>query len=70
LIQHVGIIVEADAYMDTVSMIRGNIGRPPLKEDDKNYFMKKKITLAEMGKVNTQTPIPFEFILEPTVSGQ
>lgn len=51
-------------------MIRGNIGRPPLKEDDKVYFMKKKITLAEMGKVNTQTPIPFDFILEPTVSGQ
>lgn len=62
-------MLEADAFMDTVSMIRGNIGRPPLKEDDKIYFMKKKITLADSGKVNTNTPIPFEFILEPTVSG-
>jgi len=43
--------------MDTVSIIRGNIGRPPLKEEDKIYFMKKKFTVSEGGKVNTQTPI-------------
>ncbi len=52
--------------MDTVSMIRGNIGRPPLKEEDKIYFMKKKFTLQESGKVSTSQPIPFEFVLEAT----
>jgi hypothetical protein len=33
--------------MDTVSMIRGNIGRPPLKEEDKIYFMEKKVNISE-----------------------
>lgn len=42
---HSGITVEANAFMDTVSLIRGSIGRPALKEEDKIYFMKKKITV-------------------------
>ena len=50
--------------MDTVSIIRGSIGRPPLKEEERIYFMKKKFTLAESGRVNHYSPIPFEFILE------
>ena len=70
LISHVGITLDADAFMDTVSMIRGNIGRPALKEEDKIYFMRKKITLAEMGKISGQQAIPFEFVLEATVPGQ
>jgi len=45
-------------------MIRGNIGRPPLKDEDRVYLMRKKITLAETGKINVGTPIPFEFVLE------
>lgn len=52
--------------MDTVSIIRGNIGRPALKEDDRVMFMKKKFTLSEGGKANTGTAIPFEFVLEAT----
>jgi hypothetical protein len=38
--------------MDTVSIIRGNIGRPPLREEDRIYFMKKKVVLSESGRVN------------------
>lgn len=56
--------------MDTVSVIRGNIGRPPLKEEDKIYFMKKKFTLSEGAKINTAVAIPFDFILEATEIGQ
>lgn len=52
--------------MDTVSIIRGNIGRPAMKEEDRIYFMKKKFTLSEGGKANTSNPIPFEFIMEAT----
>ncbi len=50
--------------MDTVSIIRGNIGRPPMKEEDRVYFMKKKFTLQETGKITNQQPIPFDFVLE------
>jgi len=42
---HSGIIVRAEGYMDTVSIIRGNIGRPPLKEEDRVVFMNQKFTL-------------------------
>jgi hypothetical protein len=52
--------------MDTVSIIRGNIGRPPLKEEDRIVFMKKKVTLSDGGKVSTSQAIPFEFVLEAT----
>lgn len=60
----------AEAYMDTVSMIRGNVGRPPMKEEDRIYFMKKKIILQDNGRINTQTPTPFEFVLEATEKGE
>jgi len=56
--------------MDTVSIIRGNIGRPPMKEEEKIYFMKKKFTLSEGGKLNTANTIPFEFVLEATEKGE
>ncbi len=52
--------------MDTVSIIRGNIGRQPLKEEDRIVFMKKKFSISDGGKANTSSPIPFEFILEAT----
>ncbi len=64
--QHSGITLIAEAYMDTVSIIRGNIGRPPLKEEDRIVFMKKKVTLSDGGKVSTSQAIPFEFVLEAT----
>jgi len=65
-IQHSGISVLAEAYMDTVSIIRGNIGRPAMKEEDRVVFMKKKFTLQESGKVTSGNAIPFEFVLEAT----
>lgn len=33
--------LEAEAYMDTVSLIRGNLGRPALPKDKRIYFMIK-----------------------------
>jgi hypothetical protein len=65
-IQHSGINVLAEGFMDTVSIIRGNIGRQPLKEEDRIVFMKKKFSISDGGKANTSSPIPFEFILEAT----
>ena len=34
--------LEAESYMDTVSLIRGNLGRPALPKDRRIYFMQKK----------------------------
>jgi len=65
-VQHSGITVLAEGYMDTVSIIRGNIGRPPMKEGDRVVFMKKKFTLQDSGKVTTSNAIPFDFVLEAT----
>ena len=31
--------IEAEAYMDTVSLIRGNLGRPALPRERRIYFM-------------------------------
>lgn len=65
-IQHSGLYLLAEGYMDTVSIIRGNIGRPPMKEEDRVVFMKKKVTLQDSGKVTTSNTIPFDFVLEAT----
>lgn len=65
-VPHSGISVVAEAYMDTVSIIRGNIGRPPMKEEDRILFMRKKFSLSDGGKVTTGSPMPFEFVLEAT----
>jgi len=35
--------VKAESYMDTVSQIRGSMGRPPLEESKRTYFMKKNV---------------------------
>ena len=56
------LFVKAEAYMDTVSQIRGNMGRPPLEEKDRIYFMKKTV-LYEKDQVNTKK---FSFQLEAT----
>ena len=53
---------KAEAYMDTVSQIRGNMGRPPLEEKDRIYFMKKTVQIEKDG-VNTKK---FNFSLEAT----
>ena len=54
--------VKAEAFMDTVSQIRGNMGRPPLEEKDRIYFMKKTVEV-EKDLVNTKK---FSFLLEAT----
>lgn len=65
-IQHSGISVVAEGFMDTVSIIRGNIGRPPLREEDRVIFMRKKFNISDSGKASTGTAIPFDFVLEAT----
>ena len=37
--------LEAEAYMDTVSLIRGKVGRKALPKAQRIYFMKKKETV-------------------------
>jgi hypothetical protein len=50
-VTHNGITLEAYGYMDTVSQIRGKIGRGPLPEADKVYFMKKRENLVSSGRI-------------------
>lgn len=69
-IQHQGIVMQAEGYMDTVSQIRGSHGRPPLPEENRIYFMKKRIVISKEGRLNTQTPMQFDFILEATEKGE
>ena len=69
-IQHSGISLLAEGYLDTVSIIRGNLGRPPLKEEDRIYFMKKKISISEGGRINTSNALTYEFLLEATEEGE
>lgn len=68
-VSHSGLMLLIEGYMDTVSIIRGNIGRAPMREEDRIYFMKKKEVIADGGKVNTKTDIPFDFSIEATVAG-
>ena len=59
--------LEAEAYMDTVSLIRGNLGRPALPKEKRIYFMSKKVTVKENGLMFTNgDPLPFSFKLEST----
>lgn len=51
-------------------MIRGNIGRPALKEEERIYFMKKKQVLTEGGRINTTNAMTFDFVLEATENGE
>lgn len=53
--------------MDTVSLIRGNLGRPALPKEKRIYFMTKKLTVLEDGILFSDgDPVPFEFKLEST----
>lgn len=40
--------VTAECYQDTVSQIRGSMGRPPLDPEKRTYFMKKDVTTADV----------------------
>jgi hypothetical protein len=54
----------AESYQDTVSEIRGSMGRPPLDEKERTYFMKKKVDhKADPGNPKNRL---FEFVLEAT----
>ena len=59
--------VKAEAYMDTVSQIRGNMGRAALDESKRIYFMKKKITSTEIKSTTNlarDRHREYEFVLE------
>ena len=63
--------LEAEAYMDTVSLIRGNLGRPALPKDRRIYFMSKELTIAENGILYPGgDPVPFSFKLESTTQNK
>ena len=64
-IQFEKVELEIESYMDTVSLIRGNLGRPPLAKDRRIYFIQNKLTVAEDGLMFTGgDPLPFSFKLE------
>jgi len=52
--------------MDTVSAIRGNIGRPPMKPADRIVFMSKTIVVSEGGMAVEHEPLKFSFLLDKT----
>lgn len=62
-------VLKAESYMDTVSEIRGKMGRPALSESDRTYFMKKTATSKENSSNPTKSR-NFEFVLEATESGE
>ena len=53
--------------MDTVSAIRGKLGRPPLDPAKRIMFMSKSIQVANGGKIfPSDEGLKFSFQLEPT----
>ena len=56
----------AESYMDTVSLIRGNLGRPALPKERRIYFMKKDQVVGEKGILFPDKPLKFSFKLEST----
>ena len=66
-IQFENVEIEIEAYMDTVSMIRGNLGRPALPKEKRIYFMTKKVTVAENAMIfSGGDPLNFSVKLEST----
>ena len=65
-----GIKLRALNFMDTVSQIRGNMGRPPLDESKKIYFMKKDVEHKDDTKAGAKGGRTFEFLLEATEEGE
>ena len=60
-IEYSGYTLVAEAYMDTVSAIRGNQGRPPLPVGDRIYFMEKKEQIQTAGRFSQTEPMKFQF---------
>jgi hypothetical protein len=58
----------AESYQDTVSEIRGAMGRPTLDEKDRTYFMKKKVEhKPDPGNPKNRL---FEVVIEATEEGE
>ena len=61
--------LEAEAYMDTVSLIRGKLGRKALPKAQRIYFMKKKETVKQSGiAFPGGEPVSFSFKMESTTN--
>ena len=60
------LVVKAEALMDTVSAIRGKMGRAPLEEKDKTYFMKRHVKVNQPENSGDGKHRHYEFILEAT----
>jgi hypothetical protein len=58
----------AEGFMDTVSAIRGNLGRSALKPENRVIFMSKTLTVCPAGKTVSHEPLKFKFLLEKTGS--
>lgn len=69
-VSHQGLQLLAKGYLDTVSIIRGSYGREALREDQRIYFMNKKIDLAPSGSLQTKTWYKFDFVLEANVGSE
>lgn len=67
---HQGVIMNIHGYLDTVSVIRGKYGRPPLKENERIYFLKDRVELAKSGYLESKKEMPFEYELEANISGE
>lgn len=65
-VDHGDCTLVAEAYMDTVSAIRGNIGRPPMKPADRFVFMSKTVNVSPGGKTVHYEPLKFDFFLDKT----
>ena len=63
---HGDVSLLAEAYMDTVSAIRGKLGRPALKPENRVVFMSKTISVCPAGKTVAHEPLKFGFLLEKT----
>ena len=60
----------AEGFMDTVSIIRGDLGRGPLPADKRIMFMSKEKMLNENGIMFPTDPMKFDFILEATTNNK
>merc|ERR1712086_838561 len=58
-----GITMKAESYMDTVSAIRGKMGRPALEESKRIMFMTKKVEHTDDPKAPAKGGRLFEFSL-------
>lgn len=69
-ISHNGITMQVYGYLDTVSLIRGKYGRPPLKEHERIYFLKDRKEIASGGYLKSKTENYFEYELEANIHGE